>query len=57
MSTVLEKNTGSDNFSISCHHMTMRYKGKKVNNESDRDYIYADRIHNSFTRGLLSARS
>lgn len=54
MSTVLEKNTGSDNFSISCHHMTMRYEGKKVNNESDRD---ADRIHNGFTRGLLSARS
>lgn len=24
MSTVLEKNTGSDNYSISCHHMTMR---------------------------------
>jgi len=26
MSTVLEKNTGSDNYSISCHHMTMRYE-------------------------------
>lgn len=29
MSTVLEKNTGSDNYSISCHHMTMRYEGEK----------------------------
>lgn len=52
MSTVLEKNTGSDNYSISCHHMTMRYEGKKENNESDREDIYAARIHNSFTRGL-----